>query len=229
MQRPPLLPTLCLPLLLVALPLQAGRPFITEDAGVLARGDCEWESVAARARVSGEPRASGLSTQLGCGLGAQLQLAANAGRARAGGERASSLGLAGKWGLWEGGDGALTLAWGSSWSRLRGAGSDWDGAGALLAYSRQLGGGWGLHANLGHAYSRAERRSETPWALLVERQLHADVDVGTELFGADGRRPGLGLGARWRPAEGWTVDASLARSGSQPRERLVTVGLKLEF
>lgn len=210
-------------------PAWAGRPFLTEDAGVLARGDCEWESVAAQSRVPDSPRARSLSTQLGCGLGGSLQLAANIGWAKAGDERARSLGLGGKWGAWSAGDSALTLAWSSSWSRVRGAGQDWDGGAATLVFSQGLGQAWTAHANLIHDYSRPERRGRTGWAALVERQLTPQLDAGAELFGEGSQRPGWGLGARWRPAEAWTLDASWSRSGGEARERLITFGLKREF
>lgn len=219
--------TLCL--LAVCGVADAGRPFATEDAGVLERAACEWENVAARATAPDTPRATGLSTQVGCGIGSDLQFALNASRAKSDGERASGLGLAGKWGLWADGESSLTLAWGSSWSKLRGAGTDWDGAAALLAFSQGLGGGWTAHANLGRSYSRADRSSVTTWAGLVERQLSDSFDVGAEFFGEGSQRPGFGVGARWRPAPGWTLDASLARSGSTPRERWFTLGFKLEF
>lgn len=207
----------------------AGRPFLTEDAGVLARGDCEWESVAAQSRAPDAPRARSLSTQIGCGLGGSWQLAANVGWAKAGDERVRSLGLGGKWGAWSAGDSALTVAWSSSWSRARGARQDWDGAAAALVYSQGLRDGWTAHANLIHSYSRAERRGRTGWAALIEHTLLPTLDLGAEVTGEGSDRPGLGLGARWRPVEAWTLDASWSRSGGDARERLITVGLKREF
>lgn len=216
-------------LTLLAAQAWAGRPFATEDAGVLERGACEWESVAARVTWPAMPSGRSLSTQLGCGTGAGLQFAANIGRASAGDERLSSLGLGGKWALWSAGEAGLTLAWSSGWSRPRGAGRSWDGGAALLAFSQELGGGWTAHANLLRSYSRPDRDWQTGWAALVERQLAESFDVGAELAGEGSQRPGWGLGARWRPADGWTLDASLARSGGRPRERLLSLGLKLEF
>ena len=207
----------------------AGRPFVTEDAGVLEASACEWENVAARAQVPDAPRATLLSTQVGCGVGSQWQFAVNTSRARSGDERATGLGLAGKVGLWTPETGpAWTLAWGSSWSRLRGAGTDWDGASAQVVVSQEWGA-WSAHGNLGRSYARLDRQSVTTWAALVERRLSESIDVGAELFGEGSQRAGYGVGARWRVAEGWTLDASWARSGAEPRERWVTVGFKLEF
>ncbi|MFN7693972.1 MAG: hypothetical protein ACK5O3_08000 [Burkholderiales bacterium] len=216
---------------LVLLPAQAGRPFITEDAGILEQKACEWESVAAQARVPGEARSRSAATQVGCGLGFRSQLAVNVAQERLGGERSNSVGLGGKTGLWEADAGgpSLTLAWGTSWSKGRASPREWDGVSALLALQQPLGDGWTLHGNLGRSYSRSERRSSSFWALLAERNLSDSIDAGVELFSEAGQRPGLGVGMRWRLAEGWTLDGSLARSGSRPRERLVTLGFKREF
>lgn len=221
-------------LLLGAVQAQAGRPFITEDAGLLASGDCEWETVAARSRIpqaTPPGRSSSLGTQIGCGLGRGMQLALQAASERTDGERSRSLGVAGKLGLLDGGDDGpnLTLAWGSSWTRGAGAGTSWDGLSALLVYSMSLPGGSSLHANLGRQYSRPDRRSTTLWAAAVETPLGQDLDIGAELFGVGSQRPGVGIGLRWRPADRWTLDASLARSGGTPRERLITLGFKREF
>lgn len=209
----------------------AGRPFSTEDAGVLDPSACEWENVAERSRRPGEARLSAASTQIGCGLGLRSQLAVNLGQLR-GVERVSVLGLGGKTGLWEADGGALTLAWTSSWSKARSGPREWDGLMAQLVYSKELEGGWNLHANLGRSYNRPERRSVSTWGLLAERQLSEDWDLGAELFAEGSQRPGLGLGTRWRPLEGWTLDASLGRGShhrGEARERYFTLGFKLEF
>lgn len=221
---------LALAALLLALPAaQAGRPFVTEDAGLLGRGACEWESVAASGRVAGEPAARGLSTQLACGLGAGLQLGASLSRLRTANAGLQGSGLVGKWALWRQDASAFTLAGASSWSRPRGGSTDWEGASLQAVLSQGLDGGWTAHANLGRRYSRAERRRHSGWAVLVERRLGQTVDLGAELFGEGGERPGGGLGLRWRPAEGWSLDAGLTRSGGQPRERQLSLGVKLEF
>ncbi|HYJ98956.1 MAG TPA: hypothetical protein VEX14_12920, partial [Burkholderiaceae bacterium] len=55
-------------------PVFAGRPLQTEDAGVLARGECEVEGSTARLSAAGAvERSHGL--QLGCGIGISTQLA----------------------------------------------------------------------------------------------------------------------------------------------------------
>ena len=40
----------------------AGRPFVTEYAGVLDANDCEWENMAEQSRRAGEPRSRFAST-----------------------------------------------------------------------------------------------------------------------------------------------------------------------
>jgi hypothetical protein len=57
----------------------AGRPLVTEDAGVLNRGECEIENFAGRAD---NPTLNALWAQVGCGTGVNTQLAIGAGRER---------------------------------------------------------------------------------------------------------------------------------------------------
>src|SRR2546423_8806415 len=64
----------------------AGRPFTTEDAGVIAAGACELETFGAHARASADPSDRGGWGQFGCGIGFDTQLAVGAGRFRSGAE-----------------------------------------------------------------------------------------------------------------------------------------------
>lgn len=56
-------------LALAASPANAGRPFATEDAGVLVAGECELEAYASRETAGDAPKETGWWVQLGCGLG----------------------------------------------------------------------------------------------------------------------------------------------------------------
>ena len=110
--------------LITALPAHAGRPLQTEDAGVIVRGDCEVEGVAARVSLAGQ-HGTGRSLQLGCGIGADTQLALAATRASAAGETVSGWALGGKTALWRSaGDEApaFALAYGAAWERAAGQG-----------------------------------------------------------------------------------------------------------
>lgn len=108
----------------------AARPFATEDAGVLAGGECEVEAYVAHASARGSASESGWWLQPGCGLGpllgrdAQLGLGAslvlslpasggawhaNLGHARGGGASATTWALAREQSFFEGLDGGIEL------------------------------------------------------------------------------------------------------------------------
>lgn len=89
---------------MASLPVQAGRPFATEDAGVLAQKECEWESFAARERTHGAPSETGWNTQVGCGVGFKTQVALAFGRNKSESAHTNALGLSAKTGLIDGGD-----------------------------------------------------------------------------------------------------------------------------
>lgn len=166
-------------LLCVATAAEAGRPFVTEDAGVLERGACEVEGVAMHASASGSPSERAWALQAGCGLGFNSQLALGYGRSRADGAKASAYALGGKTALLPGdGDAlALSLAWGLNWARAGGA-TTFDSALANLAASRAFGQGWTLNANLGLLRVQEPRDSLATWALALEKRVAEGLDLG---------------------------------------------------
>jgi hypothetical protein len=212
---------------------QAGRPLVTEDAGVLEQGDCEWESVAEREATSGEPRATSWSTQVGCGIGFDTQLAAAYGHGQAGGETDHNLYFGGKTGLIDGGeDGAsLTLAYGAA--LLRQAPMNirfrFDSAFANLVLTAPLAEDWTGHANLGAAYYRDGHVTRATWAVAVENDLGDSFGWGAETFGEEADRPWLGAGIRWDATKTLNLNASAAVQRGEPRSHLFTIGLKLAF
>jgi hypothetical protein len=213
--------------LLPAAPALAGRPFATEDAGVLAAGECEFEAYLGHASARGAPSESAWWLQPGCGLGRNLQLALGVGRSQADGTSASGVALGGKWGLSDGGDDApqWALAFGTAAVRT---GGRWqhDGHGATLVLSLPAAGGaW--HANLGHA--RGDGTASTTWALAREHGLREGLDVGVEFYGDDHAAPWAGLGLRWAATERLTLDASAAWQADGGRARALSVGLKLAW
>jgi hypothetical protein len=229
---PTLLPRLAATVL-VAVPLlcQAGRPFVTEDAGVLAAGECEWENAALRVTASGAAAASSLATQVGCGTAWHTQVALAASRAKAEGESATSLTLLGKTSLTRDDKAPLqwTLAWGLARTRLP-AGAGHDNTGFLnLVLSAALAEGWTGHANLGGTHSSAAGAASTSWALAAERAMGAGVDLGAEAFGDDRSQAWLGLGARWAVTPHFSVNGSAARQGGSGGQRLLSAGFKLQF
>lgn len=208
----------------------AGRPLQTEDAGVLARGGCELEGVAARLSLDGA-HANGQSLQVGCGVGAATQLALAATRARAEGQSASGWALDGKTELWRGpGDAgaAFTLAYGAAWERSRLAST-----GLRAVFSQPLERG-SVHANLGVERDVMAGERSTVWNLAYE---HEAPDVGgvklapmAEIFGARGEAAwwNLALRATVLPDKLF-IDGSYGRQSGDGKARLVTLGFKLAF
>jgi hypothetical protein len=220
--------------LVCALPVisaHAGRPLATEDAGVLARGDCEWESFAARATERNSDAVSTLSTQLGCGVGhgSQLQLALL--RESSGGQHANGLVLGGKTGLIERKDDApgLTLAWGLVAAKQPGDSFKHERTALNLVVSTDLAKDLSGHANLGWARSHSLRQSATTWNFAAEYALGNGVDVLAEYYGQSHDKPALGAGLRIAVTEKFNVDASYAVQSGTAKAKLFTVGAKLAF
>lgn len=222
---------LCGLLALLAAPAQAGRPFTTEDAGVLEARDCEWEGVGARLKADGSDTARALSTQVACGLGASTQLGLAYGRAQAAGASAHSIGLNGKTRLSQDAKAPLqwTLAWGGATLKEPGTQHKMDTLYANLVASQAYANGWTAHANLGAVHSRLAKQDSTTWALAAEKAVGGGVDLGAELYGDDRSEPWVGLGLRWGVSDRFSLNGSWARQGGSDGARLLSVGFKLSF
>lgn len=218
----------------------AGRPFATEDAGVLAAGECELEPARTTVRDGSGARARGDALQLGCGTPWRSQFALALQRSTlddgsGGRTRATDVLVGGKTALatLPVDDAALTLAWGATFAKPEpGANRRYTEGFAMLVLSAPLGGPFTAHANLGWAGTRAPRSNATTWALLGEAAVGGGVDVGLEAYGDDRGERWLGAGARWT-AGAWSLNAAIARGRAaepgQPRPRLTTVGAKFSF
>lgn len=211
----------------------AGRPLVTEDAGVPDRADCEWESVAESERTSGAPHGQAWSTQVGCGVGLGTQLAAAYGHGHAGDVTAHNLYLGGKTGLLDGGESAPSLALAYGAALLKQAPINvrfrFQSAFANLVLTAPLADGWTGHANLGGAYHRDTQLTRVTWALAAENELGDGFGWGAEVFGEEADRPWLGGGIRWDATDDINLNASAAVQGGHPRTHLLGVGLKLAF
>lgn len=209
----------------------AGRPLATEDADVLARGDCEWESFVAHARASGDAADRGLTTQLGCGLGASTQAALGATRSRYAGETTSGVFLVGKTALRprEGDAPGVTLAWGLGAERPPGDSMKHESSFLNLVASQAFAPQWTGHANLGWLHGRSASASTTTWNLAAERAMGGGLDLMGEVYGDDRSRPWLGVGARWQVGESVSLNASWAVQRETPRVKLWSVGFKFAF
>lgn len=213
-------------------PAQAGRPFATEDAGVLAQKECEWESFAARAKARGESSASAWSTQVGCGVGFKTQLALAFARSKFESERANAWALSGKTGLIDGGeDGtSVTLAYGAVSAKGPGDGSyRLNNTAINLALTRPLPADWTVHANVGWSRDRPNKLDSTTWAIAAEWAATEQWSVGAETYGDDRNKPWLGVGVRWTLSKAWSLNASYAVNRETPRTSAGSVGFKFAF
>ena len=209
---------------------QAARPLTTDDAGVLATGDCEWELVAARASGGGH----GWSTLGTCGVTRGAQLLATYGRDREGGASRHSFAPALKAALGNGGSGATSWAASVTLNALRddsGTGWSTDSLAFNLIATRPLATGYSAHANLGVLRLRPTGQATTTWSLAVERTGASGIDLAAEVLGDD-RSSALriGVGARWNLAPNFNLNTAWTRQGgSAAPARLFTLGLKSSF
>lgn len=212
--------------------VQAGRPFATEDAGVLEPKECEWESVASRASTRDAPRETAWNTQIGCGVGLRTQLALAFSRSSVESEHTHSIAVGGKTGLINGGDDgtSVALAYGASSDKGPSDGSyRWNTTAVNLAVSQPLPANWTLHANLGWSRDRPSKLNTTTWALAGEWAATEAWALGAEVYGDDRDKPWIAVGARWDLSPAWSVNASYAVNRENPRTSEAAVGFKLAF
>jgi hypothetical protein len=210
---------------------QAGRPLATEDAGVLDRTDCEWESFAARGTERDSGAVNTLSTQVGCGIGVGTQVALALQRESADGQRANALALGGKTALIERKEGrpALTLAWSAAAVKLPGETMKHERTALNLVLSHELAKTLTGHANLGWVRSQSARRTARTWNLAAEVAMGNGVDVMAEVYGEQHDKPWFGAGVRFAATDKLNIDASYSLQSGAAKAKLLTVGAKLAF
>jgi hypothetical protein len=215
-------------LALLTAPAWAGRPLITEDAGVLEAGQCEIESYLARLH---QPGLTLQWAQLGCGAGLHTQLTAGAGRELSSSGHMTVVAASGKTALRQltGEQAGIAIAYatlgGNHIDHLRHEASEVK---AVLTIPQDQ---WLLHANAGWVRNYAYHADKTIWALALERQhAFAAVDLMGEIFGDDRGTPFAQLAGRWTiiPAR-LVVDASWGAQINDIKTRQATIGLKLAF
>jgi hypothetical protein len=215
--------------LILSSPAWAGRPLVTEDAGVLNRGECELESFAGRTR---EPTVRLQWVQVGCGTGFNTQLAVGAGREKSDEGRATTGALTGKTFVRELTDEQAGFVFAYT---LAGAKQHSDSFGhentELKAVVTVPRGDWLFHGNLGWERSHVERSTHTLFALAVERSgALGPVDLMAEVFGDDSEAAWVQLGARWAVIpERVFIDGSWGIQTNSERSKQVTVGVKFAF
>jgi hypothetical protein len=231
-------PLLCAATLaLLNLPAEAGRPLQTDDAGVLDRAGCELEAAAQQDKAEGE-RSTSSGVQLGCGIGWNSQLGVGVSTAQGGGLRQTGAMVGGKTGLWQaevdnGNGAALALSWQVAADRATGEGWRHTGHELRLLGTRPLNDALTVHANLGHAYSAADRTHSTLWGLALE---HAPLGAipglapMAEVVGDDRGTSSWNLGLRYTGiADTLSVDFSYGRTFKQGGNTLLTAGIKFAF
>lgn len=210
---------------------QAGRPLVTNDADVLADGDCELEAYTLRDRRAGSTTRGGIA-ELGCGIGAlHSQLALAAIRESEAGVADLHGALLGKTALLRrDGDGfGIALGWG--FGVLRTPGNAWrhDDTNLTLIVTRRIGDGVTAHANLGWSRNETHASHRMQWALAAEKALAGGIDLMAEAYGDDRSRPWLGLGARWTANDTLSVNAAWALQHVVPRARQFSLGVRIGF
>lgn len=211
----------------------AGRPLVAEDAGVLERGDCEFEGVASRLSLEGPTAATGL-LQVACGVGLRTQLAGTLGTTRSEGEHSLQAAASGKTALRSLTDeqAGVALAYSFIGARPSGMGWRYDLTTLLGVVTVPVHKDLLLHGNLGASYSRIDRETSAIWAAAAEFLQVGDtaLDLMAETFGTQRDPLWLNFGLRYTVVpEQFTVNASFGAQGGSERAKLATLGFKLNF
>ena len=208
----------------------AARPFFTEDADIIQRGNCEIELVQAGQSAGGTEPDRITSAQLGCGLPASTELAVIGLRVGRGTEHWPAAGVGGKTGLQPVGDGALgvAIAYALLYEKLPGA-SYQRSRSAISLVGTQTAGHVLLHGNVGFARDHFARENLVPWAAAAEH-LGERFDFGGEVFAEGSRSAWFGAGARYAALpDRLSLDASYAIRANSARSRRATIGMTLSF
>ncbi len=215
---------------LIAGPAFAARPLVTEDAGVLARGECEFEGFASRASASSHAA----QLQLSCGIGARTQVQGSAAAWTSDGDRGTLVGASGKTFLRELTDeqAGVTLAYSFIGSKPADGGWRYDTTVLMGVVSVPLRTDLLLHANLGASRSRPDDRTTALWAGALEflQVAGSRFDLMAECFGTQRDPLWLNAGIRYTLVpDRFTLNASLGAQGGSERAKLATLGFKLNF
>lgn len=215
---------------------QAAAPLNTDDPGILAAGDCELESYAARSRRGGL-RSDGMSVQGGCGIGWSSQLNFAAFREQAQGGNVHGTALHAKTVLREAGSGtfaglgdlSLTLGYGLALERNAGR---WRraGSGVSLLVAQRFWSNTQVLFNVGHARQRWSQSASTTWGLAIEQDAGPAVTLVAETYGDDRAPAAWAAGLRWRTAiEGLTIGGTYSASMERQKTRCLGLGATRAF
>ena len=213
--------------LMQASPAWAGRPLVTEDAGVLDDGSCELESYIARYN---RPYVNLRWMQLGCGTGLNTQINAGAGRENTGSGNATIASASGKTSIRQltaeqsGIAVAYSVLAGDHADHMRHESTEVK---AVLTVPQQH---WLLHANIGFIRAPSST-TKTTWALALEHcNAIGPIDLMGEIFGDDRDAPTAQIAARWTVIPGRLfLDSSWGAQFNSAKSRQASIGLKLAF
>ncbi len=223
---------LAIALTTVATTALAGRPLQTEDAGVLGRGECEFEAAFRRESGVEAPSAREITGQVGCGVGVQTQLALALVRSRSGTTRGEGVAFSGKTFMRELSDtqAGMVLAYAIADARASGQSFRHESTEIKAVLSAPLADAWLLHGNLGWSRAESERQNSTIWSAAVERIGVGRFDLMAEVFGDDRSAPWWNTGLRYTVIDQRLfLDASYGAQIKRGRPKLLTIGLKLAF
>jgi hypothetical protein len=173
-----------------AAPVFAARPFVTDDADVIQRGDCEVELVYARQHAHSMQSEGSSSAQLACGVGLKTELSLAGLRIQRGPDDWPAAAVGGKTALRPVADGGLGLAMSYLLLGEKQPASEFKQtrASVSLVATESLGRLL-VHGNIGYAHDRIEHAAAAIWALALE---HAGerFGFGAEVFGEARALPG---------------------------------------
>jgi hypothetical protein len=216
-------------ILLTSTTAWAGRPLVTEDAGVLAQKQCEWESFLGRQT---EPGVTLGATQIGCGIGGNTQVALGTSYERTAQGTSTYTILAGKTAFGSGNEALPRMA--LAYTLLSGR----EQTDYLNYTSAEIKGvltvpygAWLLHANAGLLHSHQDHASVATWAIAAERpNAIGRIDLMGEIYGDNKNSPWLQVAARWAAIpEKLYFDASYGIHAGGTHSHLATIGMKLAF
>ena len=214
----------------VIAPAFAGKPLNTDDAGTIAKGECEIEAYASAYRVS-SANASGLTSQFSCGVVEGTQLGIGLGRYNDDTGNVDSISLSGKTQIIDGGKDStsLSLGFGAVGTSSPGQSMSLSNYTFSLLATKPLTEDFSVHFNAGllRDSSRGSAKNYGIWGLAGEYALTEKVALVGETYGQEGSKPWTGVGARWQASKALSLGLLFASQGGG--DSTFTMGAKFSF
>lgn len=215
----------------MALPVQAERPMVVDDAGTLDKGGAKLEFGWSR-----DDETRGFDAAAGYGpienLELELALAQARDREPDPSVRLRAVGVALKWvplqaetGLSAG----IKLEYARERADLRGAPDETARASAATGLATwSFASGQRVHLNLGREWVRADGDTDeaNTWGVGVEHPLTAALTVAAEIFGVEDAAPDRQIGVRYEIADGVKLSGAVGRGNDR---NFANLGAAWEF